>query len=343
MENETGLGKEMLIRTIQEDYGLEVINLDFRQRGWGGDCYAVDTRIGERYFLKVVDQVINIGVAVSSLDFYLDLTDQLYSKRILPHIPHPVHTQNGSLASRIGSFALVVTNFINGEDVGFGNMPGPVLMQLADRVGILHKCRPQLAFEHPFIEQFETRFVPDLLETLGKLETTSKDDTPGQQLLRGNLLSRKEEINQYLERLKALQKQVKSVEKPMVICHTDLHGGNLMTDDLGNLYILDWENAMIAPREHDMIFFAGESSLWEIFWPIYQRHFARVELDYEVLRFYFYRRGLEDVAGFVFRIMQEDGGEERDKDDAEGVVECLDGLGQVETTVSGVQARVRVG
>jgi spectinomycin phosphotransferase len=337
MENETAIGEESLIRTIQEDYRLEVTNLDFHQSGWGGNCYTVETLTGSRYFLKVVDQVTNIGVAVSSLDFYLDLMDQLHTKGILPHIPHPIPTQNGSLASRIDSFALVLTNYIIGEDVGFGNMSKPVLIQLADRAGILHNCRSQLAFEHPFIEQFETGFVLALLEIMEGLETIGKADPPGQQLLRGVLLPRKEDLFRYLERLKRLQAEVRSSEVNVVICHTDLHGGNLMTDDQGNLYILDWENAMIAPREHDMIFFAGESNLWEIFWPIYQRHFDRVELDFEVLRFYFYRRGLEDVAGYVFRIEQGDGGEDRDQSDVEGVLECLDELSNVEATLSSVR------
>jgi thiamine kinase-like enzyme len=44
------------------------------------------------------------------------------------------------------------------------------------------------------------------------------------------------------------------------VCHTDLHGENLMVDDRGNLYILDWETAMIAPPEHDLFFFAGYDS-----------------------------------------------------------------------------------
>ena len=126
----------------------------------------------------------------------------------------------------------------------------------------------------------------------------------------------------------------------MVICHTDLHGGNLMMDDQGNLYILDWENALIAPPEHDLFFFTGDERFWNVFLPLYERQFGPVSIDIEVLRFYYYRRTLEDIAGFVFRILQGDGGEERDREDIEWLKGNLTDLKNIEKTVSGIQTKL---
>jgi spectinomycin phosphotransferase len=174
------------------------------------------------------------------------------------------------------------------------------------------------------------------------LTAISTKDTPGKQLLRQTLLPRWNEILDYLQHLKKLQARVRSLDQTMVICHTDLHGANLMLDDNDNLYILDWENALIAPPEHDMIFFAGEINFWKVFWPKYTRHFQQPSLDGDLLSFYYYRRGLEDVAGFGFRILQREGGEERDREDIDWLRGNLAGLAEIEKTVADIQAKFSV-
>jgi thiamine kinase-like enzyme len=107
-----------------------------------------------------------------------------------------------------------------------------------------------------------------------------------------------------------------------------------MTDAGGNLYLLDWENAMIAPPEHDMIFFAGENNFAEIFWPNYIRQFPAAGIDCEILRFYFYRRALEDIADFILRILRGNNSPERDQQEIEWLVGCITGMAQIENTVS---------
>jgi hypothetical protein len=106
-----------------------------------------------------------------------------------------------------------------------------------------------------------------------------------------------------------------------------------MTDNQGELYILDWENALIAPLEHDMIFFAGENSFFETFWPNYTRQFPAASIDLDLLRFYFYRRGLEDIADFILRILRRDGDFERDRQDIKWMLDCISGLKKIEDTI----------
>jgi spectinomycin phosphotransferase len=334
MDKEPAIGTENLIKTIQEEYGLEVAALRFLLRGWGGDCYLAETRSGTHYFLKLHDPDNYIGVAALSMDFYLPLIDQLHGKGILPQIPHPLPTRNGAFYLNVGPQVLVITNYIEGEDVGFGKISKPILMKLADMVGILHSSTPRLKFEHPFIEKYETSFVPKLMKSLNELEGVQPGVRPGVQLLRESIQPWIEQLNKYIDWLLSLQIQVKSEDKSMVVCHTDLHGGNLRQDDQGNLYLLDWENAMIAPQEHDMIFFTGDAETWDTFWQIYRGHFDLISLDSDTLAFYFYRRGLEDVAGLVFRIMAGDGDDAQDRSNVDWLVDCLEGLTNVEDTVA---------
>ncbi|MFC9695010.1 phosphotransferase enzyme family protein [Kribbella sp. NPDC056951] len=54
------------------------------------------------------------------------------------------------------------------------------------------------------------------------------------------------------ERLLQLQSAVRRLPQQMVVCHTDLHGGNLLVDDSGQLSLLDWEGARLAPPECEL-------------------------------------------------------------------------------------------
>ena len=341
MKNEPAIGNKAFIQAIQQGYGFDIVSLEFLLRGWGGDCYVAKTDKGQRYFLKVHDDATYMGIAVTSRKFYLPLMDNLFTKGILTHIPHPIATLDGELSLSVGSNELVLTNFIEAKLVGFDHLSDKILTQLAEAVGILHRSKSQIEIPHPFIEQFEITFEADLLKSFDALEAITTGDRKGKQLLRDILLPRKNEVVASLHRLKELQLYTKSTNKPMVICHTDLHGGNLMTDAQGRLYILDWENAMIAPPEHDMIFFAGEAKFWDVFWPHYTRQFSQPSLDSEVLGFYYYRRGLEDVAGFVLRILQGDGSEARDREDINWLVGNLNELAEIDNTIADIEKKFR--
>ena len=43
----------------------------------------------------------------------------------------------------------------------------------------------------------------------------------------------------------------------VVICHADPHHGNLLLADGGGVWLLDWDDAVLAPREADLIFVIG--------------------------------------------------------------------------------------
>jgi len=319
---------QLLLETaLQAGYGFQVACLEFLRRGWGGDCYRAETHSGACYFLKLHDSGSAGAFAASSRDFYLPLMDQLHSLGILPHIPHPIHTRTGALSLAVGPREMVVSPYIQGKLVGLEEFPQDVLVQLANLVGTLHASLPHLSFEHPFVERFEIVFEPALCANLVALEAITPQHGPGMQQLQAALLPRRDDVYRALERLKTLQTQARAAHPEMVVCHTDLHGDNLMRDEQGNLYLLDWENAMIAPREHDMIFFAGESPpTWETFWSVYTRYFPGVELDPNLLAFYYHRRGLEDIADFLVRIAKRDGGPQRDQEDLQELLEILDGL-----------------
>ncbi|WP_394355812.1 phosphotransferase family protein [Candidatus Trichorickettsia mobilis] len=47
-----------------------------------------------------------------------------------------------------------------------------------------------------------------------------------------------------------------AAKKPLeyILCHTDIHGWNLLIDKDGALYVVDWDTLIFAPIERDLMF-----------------------------------------------------------------------------------------
>ena len=242
---------------------------------------------------------------------------------------------------------MVLYDFIDGEVVGFGRLPEPVLARLARMVGILHRSTPRLRFGTEFNETYALSIEPNLLEALDRLARSEPPASPGIELLRATVARIREPLFEHLDRFKTHQAYARALDKQRVICHTDLHGGNLMFDTSpslsassgGQLVLLDWENAMLAPPEHDLYFIVEKPEFWDVFLPNYEREAGSIDLDPDLFGFYFYRRALEDIAGFITRILACEGDAERDREDIAGILENLGWMDRIEEDVAGFRAR----
>jgi Ser/Thr protein kinase RdoA (MazF antagonist) len=315
-----------LIDVLQHEYGLCAERLTYLKQAWVAHCYALDCAGGERFFVKFYQQERQARLYARDLEFYLSASDQLAHKQLLPHIAHPVPALSGRFAHAFDGHLLILLYWIEGQTVGFERLADDVLAQAATLVGRLHASTPQIEWPDPPRERFDLPFEDALLGNLGALERITSVDTPGKQGLRALLLPRRGEILRLLERLKELQALMREKDHERVLCHTDLHGGNMMLDAAGVLHLVDWENAVLAPPEHDLHFFEWDERFAELFLPRYERAFRPVRLDDETFCFYDYRRNLEDLAEWVVRILYEDNGDEQDQIDLEGIAEdCISG------------------
>jgi hypothetical protein len=315
---------QILTKLICQAYGLPVEHLTYLKQAWVAHCYAVDCAGDRQFFLKHYERERQARFYARDLEFYLSLCDQLAQKQLLPTVARPVPTLHKQFSLSFDGHLLILFEWIEGQTVGFGRLSEEVLIKAATAVGRLHKSTPQIEWPNPPRETFDLPFQEALLNNLDVLEGIASADSIGKQGLRDLLLPRKDEVRRLVTRLGELQARVRGTYHAMVICHTDLHGGNMILDDRGMLHLLDWEGATFAPPEHDLIFFEWDERFKSLFLPHYERAFRPTRLDREMLGFYYYRRNLEDLAEWVTRILYEDNGDEQDREDLEGIVEdCI--------------------
>ena len=326
------------MEVLAQAFGLSADRLDFWPSFWTSACYILHAGDGKRYFLKLTPDDYTLTIA-SDPDFYLPLSYELYRRGILPHIAYPIPARDGRFIRSFNGFRMILFNYIDGETVGFGQWPAGLTARLAGLVGRLHRSRSEIQLAHVMEERFALIFEDDLRRNLARLENLTPADRPGVHALRDLLLPRKEELLGLLERAHALQAYAIAAGKPRVFCHTDLHGGNLMLDPAGNLYIIDWEGAILAPPEQDLFFFAGDDDFWQSLLPAYEAEFGPAQLDSKLFGFYGYRRNLEDLADWVNRILDHNSTAEQDAEDLHGIqTDCLAGWPWLEKNIEKIEA-----
>lgn len=340
MKLEPEVDKARLAERLARKYGLTVRSLTFIPKGFASSCYAVDCLDGSRYFLKLIPSTRE-PMAASDLEFYLPLTWNLYDRGIFCNLPYPLRNDEDEFRTVFGEFTLILFNYIDGETLEGEDLLSDFLRPLLARsIGTIHKSTPDITMEKPFTERFALVFEDDLLDALDVLRGITSRDRFALQVLRDLLLPREMELRAHLARACQLRDQARAVTAEMVLCHTDLWGGNLILDRAGDLHILDWENAMIAPPEHDLFAFV-EHERFSTFLDEYEQTFRRVELRSETFGFYIFRRNLEDLADWVLRILSREQTEEQDRDDLDGVRNSLSQWSRMEATIRDVADKLR--
>jgi spectinomycin phosphotransferase len=294
MRIEPTFDHNLLIDVLRHSYGLSVEQLTFVPKGEVAYSYTVTCTDGIQDYLKVLDDTRLACTSASRFDFYLPLTDKLYAEGVFRYLSHPIRTLDGALYTAFDGQPLILFNFIDGENPDEATLHTPAVWQrLARHVATIHNSVSRVAADCPYTETFVIPFETALLDGLYALDSITESDGEGRLALRDLLLPHQKAILGYLAQLHALAERARVLNPPLVLCHTDIHRMNLLLNATGDLYILDWEGAMLAPREHDLFMFTGDH--FPAFLAEYRRWVDSAPLHAELFGFYFYRRNLEDL------------------------------------------------
>lgn len=85
---------------------------------------------------------------------------------------------------------------------------------------------------------------------------------------------------------------------PYVICHADLHPGNIIRDPAGNVHLIDWDDVMLAPKERDFLFVertAPDDAIVQHGTPPFFQGYGPTEIDWVVLTYFRWERVVQDL------------------------------------------------
>ena len=171
-------------------------------------------------------------------------------------------------------------------------------------------------------DNFSPRWRDTLKMILERIETEIFND-PVAIDLADFLKSKKSETLEMLKRAERLAQMLGNEHLEFILCHSDIHGYNLLIDNYGALYIVDWDSLVFAPKERDLMFIGGghgdsgytpqeeETMFYE--------GYGQTNINRNAIAYYRYDRIFNDMAEDCGLIFSSDEGQE----DRKGALEDL--------------------
>jgi spectinomycin phosphotransferase len=106
-------------------------------------------------------------------------------------------------------------------------------------------------------------------------------------------------VERIVTRAAELADVLRTHQNPMVLCHTDIHAGNVLVGADGAVHIVDWDAPRLAPRERDLMFIGGGvGGTWNEAAEVdaFYRGYGPIAVDPAALAYYRYERIVEDIA-----------------------------------------------
>jgi len=294
---------ELFVKILNEHYKKSAINIIKMEGGWSAQAYKVNTADGI-FFLKVYEKHrLSTGIWTAKIDTYMPIVLWLYNNTNLRgKISYPILTVDGQYKCNDERFIFLLFPYIEGYTLCDKLMTREQVRELAEIVAELHKYGDEIPVKADTIEEdFKIPFCDELKRLLSLPNQPSFKETI-------DVLKQHEMI--LIENIEKTQKLADKISKenlPKVLCHTDIHGWNLMQSD--KLILIDWEGMRLAPSEADLFAFIGDK-FWhrcsKEFMEIYKKIHPNYEINTDALTFYQTRRRLEDICAFAQGLLFED-------------------------------------
>lgn len=296
-----------IVECLKIDYSIEVATLSPLLLGadMNASVYKAQAHDQRSFFVKLKrGHQHDIGVAI------LDLLHDAGIQQIIPSLK----TTQGELTQQIDDFTLIVYPFIENQN-GFNQiLTDDQWFTLGQALRKIHEFKMPPAIQNRIRKETYSPKWRDFVRSLyGHIEAKPNGDEWAMKLLmfmKGHI----EEIHRLVETAESLSQKIRQNSAEFVLCHGDIHGGNVLIDPNGLIYIIDWDEPIMAPKERDLMFIGGGvANVWnnqheEDF---FYKGYGKVKIDMAILAYYRHERIVEDIAEYAQALLLTNVGEDR--------------------------------
>ena len=168
------------------------------------------------------------------------------------------------------------------------------------------------------MSRFRLRWPASYLENSTPLIGGSSYGHGGQQLeaelpadplikeLKGFLGAHNELIAELIIRAEQYANALNKNRGDHTLCHGDIHGWNLFIDDNGDIFIVDWDTMILAPKERDLMFIGcglgGNGHSLEEETRLFYQGYGETEVNSIAVAYYRFERIIVDIVEFCKQI-----------------------------------------
>jgi spectinomycin phosphotransferase len=302
---------EAIIACLRSDYQLRNPQVEFLPLGVDQNSAvyrAVDGGQGN-YFVKLRHGLFN-GTSVT-LPRYL-------SDQGLHQIIAPLKTRTGMLWANLDNFAVILYPYIEGRNGYEIDLSDHHWIELGQTLQRIHSTILPEAIKSKIKRE---TYSPQARETVKRYLTQIEQESPVNPVgvkLTAFLKSKQHDIFDLVERAERHAQALQGNPPARVLCHSDLHAGNILIDGSDALYIVDWDEPIYAPKERDLMFpgggqgFRGHTAGEEE--ALFYRGYGPASIHPTALAYYRYERIVQDIAAFCDQVFSsDDRGEDREQ------------------------------
>lgn len=297
---------DQIVAVLRDRYAIRPTGLTFLALGHDANAWTFRASIDGRgdLFVKIRRRVDD-----ARLRFVRYLGDNGFDAVVAP-----IATANGAVSVAIEGLHLIAYPFVEGRlaaEVGLDNRQW---VEYGRIVGALHATTlpRELAATLPR-ESFRPNWIAQYQRVQAGVAAYTGDDPVRRQLVAfwqenrdgiEGLANRALDLGQRLADRDATDSM-----DVFVPCHGDVHTHNLLVEPSGAVRVIDWDEALLAPRERDLMFVMGSPiglAPGERELALFEAGYGPVDADPERLAYYHVDWAVQDVAGYAEQALLDD-------------------------------------
>lgn len=310
MIEKQSLSDQSIIDCLNNDYDIEIATLTFLPLGadMQASVYKAQSYDQSSYFVKLKHgHHHDIGVTIQLL---------LHNAGI-QEIISPIETKSGQPIQYVDDFTLIVYPFIEGRDGFSRNLTDNQWIAFGKALKKVHEFDvPQPVKDLLKRESYWPKWRDAVRSIYAHIDAKQKITDDIALKLLTFMKEHRKTILRLVDRAEQLAQEIQQQLPEFVLCHSDIHAGNVLLANDGTLYIVDWDRPIMAPKERDLMFMGGGiANIWnnpheeEFFY----KGYGKIEINKEILSYYRYERIVEDIAEYCQQLLlTTNGGEDRE-------------------------------
>ena len=297
-----------IVACVQDVFGLQVQEISFLPLGADVNTavYRLVTKAQEACFLKIRSGPFR--------EISVTLPRFLHAQGIQVIPPYP--TKSGGLWADLGDYKVMLYPFIDGHDAYDVPLTEPQWRQFGAALRRVHTAvlPPSLAATIPQ-ETYSPRWRQLVMEFMQQIQNEQFVE-PVAQKMAAFLNEKRAVVTQLVLHTEQLAEIVGKRPLPNVLCHSDIHAWNLLISQEGALYLVDWDDPILAPKERDLMFIsAGLGNIWRT--PreeaLFYEGYGSAQINQDILAYYRCERIIQDIAAYCEQIfLSDEGGADRE-------------------------------
>ncbi len=292
-----------ILRSLDRSYGIEATEIVPLSGGadFNTVVYRVMASDGKQYYLKLRrDQFLHASVLVPLYLFKMGMS------AVIPSITSTA----GEAWVSLGTYVMILYPFVVGHNAVECPLSDQQWMRYGEIMKKLHTTPISDQIMHILDrETFQSPWPNIVSAYIEQIDHEDYHDAVAQQAV-VLLRSKKTEILHCVNRAVLLADILKKQSFEYTLCHADMHLWNLFVSETDDLYIVDWDTLILAPKERDLMFIgAGISSSGRT--PaeeelLFYKGYGKTDINYMALAYYRYVRIVEDIGEYCQHIFSKE-------------------------------------